>query len=171
VDGSTLKALLQLNSPHYRGPDMPRILHFHLVDHVHLQPVCFPSTEPSNWTRKLSPFNHTDLHTLLCKVRCAQRWQSTVAVEPPPAGGHLTAVASSQLLRATRETALRTPGLTWSDEHDSGPVRNIVGGRETRKMNLYQAVRDALRYVREDQLLWSSADESLAPHLRKMTLL
>ncbi|KAF9227755.1 pyruvate dehydrogenase [Gyrodon lividus] len=84
------------------------------------------------------------LNRLPALVRCAQRWQSSAAVEPPPAGGQLTSVASSQLLRATRETALHTPGLTWSDEHDAGPVRNIVGGRETRKMNLYQAVRDAL---------------------------
>ncbi|KIK77157.1 hypothetical protein PAXRUDRAFT_167673, partial [Paxillus rubicundulus Ve08.2h10] len=62
-------------------------------------------------------------------------------VEPPPAGGHLTTVASSQLLRATHETMLHTPGLTWFEEHDSGP---IIGGCETRKINLYQAVRDAL---------------------------
>ncbi|KAF9246390.1 pyruvate dehydrogenase [Melanogaster broomeanus] len=84
------------------------------------------------------------LNRLPALVRFSRRWQSTAAVDPPPAGGHLSAVASSQLLRATRETALRTPGLTWSDEDNSGPVRNIVGGRETRKMNMYQAVRDAL---------------------------
>lgn len=76
----------------------------------------------------------------------SRRWYSTNTVEPPPAGGHLTSVASSQLLQFTRETALRTPGLTWSDEDDSGPVRSIVGGRETSKMNMCQAVRDALRY-------------------------
>ncbi|KAN0077158.1 3-methyl-2-oxobutanoate dehydrogenase [Tylopilus felleus] len=74
----------------------------------------------------------------------SRRWYSTGTVEAPPAGGHLTSVASSQFLRLTRETALRTPGLTWTDEDDSGPVRAIVGGRETRKMNMYQAVRDAL---------------------------
>jgi len=74
-----------------------------------------------------------------------RRWQttaSTTAVEPPPPEGQLSSVATSQILRITRESSLRTPGITWSDEE---PVRNIVGGRETRKMNLYQAVRDALR--------------------------
>jgi len=34
--------------------------------------------------------------------------------------------------------------MSWADEDDSGPARNIVGGRETRKMNTYQAVRDAM---------------------------
>lgn len=74
-------------------------------------------------------------------------WQSTAAsqVEPPPAGGHLPSVSSSQILRSTRESALRTPGIIWADEDQSGPMRNVVGGRETRKMNTYQAVRDAMR--------------------------
>ncbi|KAG9318614.1 thiamine diphosphate-binding protein [Chiua virens] len=80
----------------------------------------------------------------LCSRRCQSTSASTSAVEPPPAGGHLTSVASSQLLRLTREAALRTPGLTWTDSDDSDPVRSIVGGRETTKMNMYQAVRDAL---------------------------
>jgi 2-oxoisovalerate dehydrogenase E1 component beta subunit len=57
----------------------------------------------------------------------------------------LPSVATSQLLRTTREAALRAPGIKWAEEDESGAVRNIVGGRETRKMNLYQAVRDALR--------------------------
>ncbi|KAH7923481.1 pyruvate dehydrogenase [Leucogyrophana mollusca] len=76
-----------------------------------------------------------------------RRWQSTVEgkVEPPPAGGHLPSIATSKMLRTTRDDALRTPGLAWTDDDDStGAVRNIVGGRETRKMNMYQAVRDAL---------------------------
>ncbi|KAG2100200.1 thiamine diphosphate-binding protein [Suillus discolor] len=74
----------------------------------------------------------------------SRRWQttaSTTAIEPPPAGGHSSSVASSQLFRITRESALRTPGISWQDEESD---RNIIGGRETRKMNLYQAVRDAL---------------------------
>jgi len=66
-------------------------------------------------------------------------------VEAPPAGGHLTSVATSQLLCGTRDAALRTQGITWEDEDDSLPARNIIGGRETRKMNVYQAIRDALR--------------------------
>ncbi|KAJ6618810.1 pyruvate dehydrogenase [Mycena sp. CBHHK59/15] len=73
-----------------------------------------------------------------------QRRSSTVA-EPLPAGGHLPSVATSQILRTTRERALRTPGLTWNDDEPSGSIVNV--GRETRKMNLYQAVRDALRRV------------------------
>ncbi|KAG5729884.1 hypothetical protein E4T56_gene1985 [Termitomyces sp. T112] len=68
-----------------------------------------------------------------------RRLNSTIA-EPPPAGGHLPSVATSQLLRSTRDSALRTPGLVFSDEDAS----NLVGGRETRKMNTYQAVRDAM---------------------------
>ncbi|GLB34712.1 putative transketolase, pyrimidine binding domain [Lyophyllum shimeji] len=75
--------------------------------------------------------------------RVVSRWNSTSA-EPPPAGGHLPSVATSQILRTTREHALRTPGLAFADEDASGPSRTIVGGRETRKMNTYQAVRDAM---------------------------
>ncbi|KAH7909929.1 thiamine diphosphate-binding protein [Hygrophoropsis aurantiaca] len=85
-------------------------------------------------------------------LKYLRRWQSTATaasaaahVEPPPAGGHLPSVATSKLLRNTREVALRTPDLTWTDDDESlGPVRTLVGGRETRKMNTYQAVRDAL---------------------------
>ncbi|KAF8077708.1 pyruvate dehydrogenase [Lyophyllum atratum] len=83
-------------------------------------------------------------------ARAVQRFPSVVSrfnsttVEPPPAGGHLPSVSTSQILRATRETALRTPGLTFVDEDASGPSRTIVGGRETRKMNTYQAIRDAM---------------------------
>ncbi|KAJ7685519.1 thiamine diphosphate-binding protein [Mycena polygramma] len=68
------------------------------------------------------------------------RRNGTVA-EPPPAGGHSPTIATSQLLRSTREKALRTPGLAWNDDESS----NALGaGRECRKMNVYQAVRDAL---------------------------
>jgi 2-oxoisovalerate dehydrogenase E1 component beta subunit len=69
---------------------------------------------------------------------------NSTAVEPPPAGGHLPSVANSQVLKTKRETALRTPGLQWADEDASVPSRTIVGGRETRKMNTYQAIRDAM---------------------------
>lgn len=48
-------------------------------------------------------------------------------------------VATSQLLRPTRDAALRTPDIAWKDEDT-----NQLGGRETRKMNTYQAVRDAM---------------------------
>lgn len=99
----------------------------------------------------------------------SRRWHSTTTVEPPPAGGHLTSVASSQLLRFTRETALRTPGLTWSDEDNSGSVRSIVGGRETSKMNMCQAVRDALRYSEWASLSGMCIDGLAALHLQKKT--
>ncbi|KAF6763912.1 pyruvate dehydrogenase [Ephemerocybe angulata] len=76
----------------------------------------------------------------LSKHRLAfQRRANSTAVEPPPAGGHLPGVATSQLLRPTRDAALRTPGIKWKDEDNS-----TLGGRETRKMNTYQAVRDAM---------------------------
>lgn len=66
-------------------------------------------------------------------------------VEPPPAGGHLPTIANSSLLRTTRDKALHTPGISWVDEEYSSQERDIVSGRDTRKMNLYQAVRDAMR--------------------------
>ena len=65
-------------------------------------------------------------------------------VEPPPAGGHLPSIATSEILKTKRETALRTPGISWADESASAPPRTIIGGRETRKMNTYQAIRDAM---------------------------
>ncbi|KZP21146.1 Thiamin diphosphate-binding protein [Athelia psychrophila] len=70
-----------------------------------------------------------------------QRWNSTVAAEPPSAAGALPTVADSTLLKRTREAALRTAGVQFleSDEEGLG-----VAGRETRKMNMYQAVRDAM---------------------------
>lgn len=74
---------------------------------------------------------------IVANLQC--RYNSTVA-EPPPAGGHLPTIATSKLLRTTRDSAVRTPGLKWTEDETS----NI---RETRKMNTYQAVRDAMRYI------------------------
>lgn len=59
-------------------------------------------------------------------------------VEPPPAGGHSPTVGQSSLLRGTREASLKTIGINWKDE-DAG------NGRETRKLNMYQALREAMR--------------------------
>ncbi|TFK76253.1 pyruvate dehydrogenase [Pluteus cervinus] len=70
--------------------------------------------------------------------------QSSTAAEPPPAGGHMPSISTSKILRTTRDTAVRTPGLSWVDEDASESPRVILGGRETRKMNTYQAVRDAM---------------------------
>ncbi|KAI0042699.1 pyruvate dehydrogenase [Auriscalpium vulgare] len=64
--------------------------------------------------------------------------------EPPPAGGHLPSIATSKILRTTRDASLRTPGIAWQDERAGASDKTIVGGRETRKMNVYQAVRDAM---------------------------
>lgn len=73
-----------------------------------------------------------------------QHRRSNSTVEPPPAGGHLPSIATSDILKTKRETALRTPGISWADESSSAPPRTIIGGRETRKMNTYQAIRDAM---------------------------
>ncbi|THH29579.1 hypothetical protein EUX98_g4602 [Antrodiella citrinella] len=72
-----------------------------------------------------------------------RRWEST-AGSAPPAEGHSPSIATSALLRQTRETSLRTPGICWTDGDHAGPPSNALAGRETRKMNLYQAVRDAM---------------------------
>lgn len=82
----------------------------------------------------------------LLKLGGARRTNST-GTEAPPAGGHLPAIATSKILRTTREAALRTPGIKWLDEDGNTPQQNGIDGRETRKMNLYQAVRDAMGYV------------------------
>ncbi|KAI9446154.1 pyruvate dehydrogenase [Lactarius indigo] len=77
-------------------------------------------------------------------ARAAKRLSPSAVPEPPPAGGHLPSIATSKILRTTREAALRTPGIKWLDEDGNSPLQNTIGGRETRKMNLYQAVRDAM---------------------------
>ncbi|KXN92247.1 2-oxoisovalerate dehydrogenase subunit beta, mitochondrial, partial [Leucoagaricus sp. SymC.cos] len=58
----------------------------------------------------------------------------------PPAGGHAPLIAESKFLKNTRDAALRTSGIKWVDEDTAG----LVSGRETRKMNAYQAARDAM---------------------------
>ena len=74
-------------------------------------------------------------------IRCRN---NSTAAEPPPAGGHLPSISTSQVLRTKRETALQTPGISWVDNASSSSSQNILGGRETRKMNTYQALRDAM---------------------------
>ncbi|KAI0647422.1 pyruvate dehydrogenase [Trametes meyenii] len=80
------------------------------------------------------------LRTLARFNRSGRRWQST---EAHPAGGHLPSIATSTFLKPTRDLSLRTAGLRYVDQTDADPAREMVG-RETRKMNMYQAVRDAL---------------------------
>lgn len=69
---------------------------------------------------------------------------NSTATSPPPADGHLPSVASSELLRTKRDTGLRTPGIIWAGDDVNAPPRIALGGRETRKMNTYQAIRDAM---------------------------
>ncbi|KAI0782199.1 pyruvate dehydrogenase [Abortiporus biennis] len=90
----------------------------------------------------------------LSSLNCIRRLQSTVPssgeAEPPPAGGHLPSIATSAFLRPTRDSALRLPGLRWIDNEIPGSISSSkegagdIAGRETRKMNMYQAVRDAM---------------------------
>ena len=64
---------------------------------------------------------------------------ATAAAEAEPSLGQST------LLLQTSEEALATPGLMFTDGHGlKGPNGR---GRETRRMNLHQAIRDALGYV------------------------
>jgi hypothetical protein len=110
-------------------------------------------------------------HPLTTDEQCsrfgARRWEST-GTEPPPAGGHLPSISTSKILRTTREAALRTPGIKWLDEDGSSPLQNTIGGRETRKMNVYQAVRDAMAYVRLRWLVVPRLSLSSVLPLRKM---
>lgn len=82
---------------------------------------------------------------------------SPSADSPPPAGGHAPSVANSAYLRTTREDAMKTGGLIWRDE-DTVSVgskviaaaissRQVPAERETKKMNMYQAIRDAMSLV------------------------
>lgn len=97
----------------------------------------------------------------------ARRLESTGA-EPPPAGGHLPSISTSKILRSTREAALRTPGIKWLDEDGGSALQNTIGGRETRKMNVYQAVRDAMGYVRLGWLVVSTTHLSSVLPLQRM---
>ncbi|KAF8319315.1 pyruvate dehydrogenase [Clavulina sp. PMI_390] len=57
--------------------------------------------------------------------------------------GDLPGVATSAYLRRTREAALKTPGIKW-DESDMAGHSSTSADQETRKMNMYQAIRDAM---------------------------
>jgi hypothetical protein len=45
---------------------------------------------------------------------------------------------------------LRAPGIRKLDEDGSSPLQNTIGSRETHKLNVNQAVRDATGYIRLD---------------------
>ncbi|KAF9067595.1 pyruvate dehydrogenase [Rhodocollybia butyracea] len=78
----------------------------------------------------------------------ATQTNPAASVEPPPAGGHLPSIAQSTFLKQTRDQALKTVGIKWADtelDEARGHQSSALGsGRETRKMNTYQAIRDAL---------------------------
>jgi 2-oxoisovalerate dehydrogenase E1 component beta subunit len=78
-----------------------------------------------------------------------RRWQATesatAAENPPPAGGHSAKIGESKLLRGTRDLALRTPGIMWTDVNAGST--GLVVGKETQKMNMYNSIREALQYV------------------------
>ena len=79
-----------------------------------------------------------------------RRWQATESVtaaeeNPPPAGGQNAKIGDSRLLRGTRDLALQTPGIIWADENAGST--GLVVGKQTQKMNMYHAVRDALQSV------------------------
>lgn len=82
-----------------------------------------------------------------------RRWHATEGAtegapageSPPPAGGQNAKIGESKLLRGTRDLALRTPGIQWADA-DAGST-GLVMGKDTQKMNMYSAVRDALQSV------------------------
>ncbi|VDC06670.1 unnamed protein product [Peniophora sp. CBMAI 1063] len=91
-------------------------------------------------TRAVSP-HASVLYRLPRHAVSRLRYSTAVdAVEPPPAGGHLPSIANSAILRTSRDSALRTPGLKFADDEPG----NSLTGRETRRMNVYQAVRDAM---------------------------
>lgn len=72
---------------------------------------------------------------------------SRTTPSPPvdKAQGEEPSLGSSELLLSTPEAALATPGLSFADGHGH---RNSLGRiRETRRMNLHQAIRDALGCV------------------------
>ena len=89
----------------------------------------------------------SQVHPVLLRTYTATATATEEAkvIEPPPAGGHLSSISSSKFLKLTREAALKTRGLKWVDEEQDERDVDRVGGRETRKMNVYQAVRDAQR--------------------------
>ena len=78
-----------------------------------------------------------------------RRWQAsesaTAAENPPAAGGQNAKIGESKLFRGTRDLALRTPGIMWTDENAGST--SLVMGKETQKMNMYHAIRDALQLV------------------------
>lgn len=64
--------------------------------------------------------------------------------------GDLPGVASSAFLRLTRDAALKVPGIKWDEAAEIGHSgsSSLPFDQETRKMNMYQAIRDAMRWVR-----------------------
>ena len=92
-------------------------------------------------------FNHSHLFTFVQYSRLGARRCESTEAESPHAGGHLPSITSSKILHTAREATLRIIDIKWLDENGSSPLEKTIGGRGTRKMNIYQAVRDAMRYI------------------------
>ncbi|WRT66528.1 uncharacterized protein IL334_003487 [Kwoniella shivajii] len=68
--------------------------------------------------------------------------RSAPSINPSPPTTEEPSLGESPLFLHTSEEALATPGLRFTDGHG---LRGPTGkGRQTRRMNLYQAIRDAL---------------------------
>ncbi|KAH9990486.1 hypothetical protein BJV77DRAFT_1068867 [Russula vinacea] len=70
---------------------------------------------------------------------CSKIWWRTTVSRPERSLRRLVlpSISTSKILRSTCEAALRTPGIKWLDEDGKSPLQNTIGGRETRKMNVY----------------------------------
>ncbi|KAJ4493417.1 thiamine diphosphate-binding protein [Lentinula lateritia] len=105
-----------------------------------------PIQRPRLWLCR----RHISTSSSTCSTVVVPNTASTVsALEPPPAGGHMPSIASSALLKHTREQALKMPEIVWADAEldearGTSSLSSTTTGRETRKMNTYQAIRDAL---------------------------
>ncbi|WVF71326.1 hypothetical protein IAT40_006129 [Kwoniella sp. CBS 6097] len=76
------------------------------------------------------------------KTPSARPSRSAPSINPVPPTTEEPSLGESPLFLHTREEALATPGLNFTDGHGlKGPTGK---GRQTRRMNLYQAIRDAL---------------------------
>ncbi|KAK4704076.1 peptidylprolyl isomerase domain and WD repeat-containing protein 1, partial [Phenoliferia sp. Uapishka_3] len=112
---------------------------------------------------RATPHSRRFLCSLLSPKSSARQLQTQAHPSPSTTPTLLPVpnVATSSLLSQSRDAALSTPGLIWRDDEEVGvgvvaksDVRGTTkddlrevedGGRETKKMNMYQAIRDAMR--------------------------
>ncbi|WVQ67499.1 uncharacterized protein L199_005699 [Kwoniella botswanensis] len=76
------------------------------------------------------------------KSPSARQSRSAPSINPAPPTMEEPSLGESRLFLHTTEETLATPGIRFTDGHGlKGPTGK---GRQTRRMNLYQAIRDAL---------------------------